>query len=359
MKRMMLTMMATALLWGVATTARANDGVFFTRGSMLVPIHETDISVKKEVLTITLNDDGYAYVDVDYVFSNTGDEKTVAMGFEATKPYNTGDKINLSGVHPYIKDFTVTMNGEQLSYRNKLVVREEMDKPYTGPTDVEDEDGILPYAYAYLFEAKFKKGDNFVHHTYAYEMSTGVARTFEVPYWLTPATRWKGGSIGDFTLRIRADKTAKHFCLDEELFKGSEFKVVAGTGKVRHSKFSYNTTLIEIAIRNGMVEWHTKNFRPETDMNIISADAHLNFVDNPKFGSFYDRSDSFVIWQMDKKVDKRLARNLPYAHRGYVFKDKKLYDYFSQFFWYMPDPLWQMSTDDFTPRDWKMVNKGE
>ncbi|MBQ1649694.1 MAG: YARHG domain-containing protein, partial [Prevotella sp.] len=52
-------------------------------------------------------------------------------------------------------------------------------------------------------------------------------------------------------------------------------------------------------------------------------------------------------------------RNLPYANRGYVFKDKKLQKYFSSLWWYMPDPQWQASTADFTPREWQMINEGK
>ena len=43
----------------------ANDGVYFANGSQLVPIRETDISVSREVLTISLCDDGFARVEVD------------------------------------------------------------------------------------------------------------------------------------------------------------------------------------------------------------------------------------------------------------------------------------------------------
>ena len=114
---------------------RANDGVYFANGSQLVPIRETDISVAKEVLTISLCDDGFARVEVDYEFMNHGIAKTVQMGFEAMKPYNTVDTLNPTGIHPYIKDFTVVMNGEQLAYHNAVVEPGELDTPYTGPKD--------------------------------------------------------------------------------------------------------------------------------------------------------------------------------------------------------------------------------
>ncbi len=48
-----------------------------------MPIQETDIALTSEVLTISLGDDGYATVDVQYVLTNRGQEKTVTMGFEA------------------------------------------------------------------------------------------------------------------------------------------------------------------------------------------------------------------------------------------------------------------------------------
>ena len=47
-------------------TAQANDGVYFLSGNQLVPLKETDISIAKEVLTISICDDGYANVDVQY-----------------------------------------------------------------------------------------------------------------------------------------------------------------------------------------------------------------------------------------------------------------------------------------------------
>lgn len=41
-----------------------------------------------------------------------------------------------------------------------------------------------------------------IYHTYRYRMSYSIGRTFEVPYWLTPAKRWANHQIDDFTLCI-------------------------------------------------------------------------------------------------------------------------------------------------------------
>lgn len=356
MKKISLMVVATLFMVGWGSTASANDGVYFVRGGQLIPISETDISVKKEVLSISLCDDGYARVDVEYEFENHGSAKTVKMGFEAENPYNTEDTLNLAGVHPYIEDFTVELNGQRLSYTNAVVEPGLLDTPFTGPKDDTPEE-FVRYSYAYYFDAPMLEGVNRVHHTYRYRMSFGVGRTFEVPYWLTPASRWKGGTIGDFTLRISAPNTAKHFVMADSLFVGNEFRVTEGTGKVRHLQHGW-MSLVEVALRNGTVEWHKKDFRPVDDINIQSADSYSSFdTEHYPLGSFYDRSEGYVIWPMDIKLPESLARNLPYANRGYVFKKKELQKLFSQFWWYMPDPSWQPSTADFTPREWRLIRE--
>ena len=48
MKKAFLFLLMVLPLIGV----KANDGVFYAQGNHLIPITETDISVKKEVLTI-------------------------------------------------------------------------------------------------------------------------------------------------------------------------------------------------------------------------------------------------------------------------------------------------------------------
>ena len=129
MKKIIRLSLLILLAFADAGTADANDGVYFAHGNQLIPVHETDISVQKEMLTITLGDDGYAAVDVYYEFFNHGKAKTVQMGFESMKPYNTTDELNPEGIHPYIKDFTVVMNGKPLSYHNAVVEPGLLDTP--------------------------------------------------------------------------------------------------------------------------------------------------------------------------------------------------------------------------------------
>ena len=80
--------MKTKIILGIflllALCVRANDGSYFISGNQLVPIgSNNDVRIDKEVLTIRLGNDGFAYVDVDYTFFNLKEAQTVRMGFEA------------------------------------------------------------------------------------------------------------------------------------------------------------------------------------------------------------------------------------------------------------------------------------
>ena len=374
-----LTFLSASLL------AWSNDGVFYVNGNHLVPVQETDISLTREVLSISLCDDGYAKVDVLYTLTNPGREKVVTMGFEAGAPYNDYDvPFSHQGIHPYISDFTVEMNGTPLAYMNAVVksdyntlcdflpldlsrwksfgetkMRDGEDLPHDAMLYNTALDSLINFSYAYYFVARFVHGQNTVHHTYRYRMSMGVGRTFEVPYWLLPAMRWANRQIDDFTLRISTPSTAKHFFLSDSLFTQASFVITEGTGKIRQTK-QWDENCTEIVLRNGTVEWHALGFQPKAEMTIQSAERL--YYDHFILGTFYDRSDNYIpgsfVFEPDKTGHtRRILHNLPYAHRGYVFKDKKLQKYFSQFFWYMPDPAWQPSTADFTPREWKLINQ--
>jgi len=380
------------LMLFMALTARANDGVYFVNGNHLVPVQETDISVTKEILTIDICDDGFARVDVYYELTNDGRQKTVDMGFEASLPYNSDDNYDAKGRHPYIFDFAATMNGERLTYKTGVVKASSQQEPTTfktidtkrwhvgnqeewdmGNTSLVDNQGNeLPIAYAYFFRATFKPGRNIVHHTYSYQMSYGVYRAFEIPYWLTPATRWANHQIDDFTLRIKATDTAKHFYVPVSVFGSTPFKVVEGTGKVRRVKTQELGTVCEVSLRNGVVEWHRRNFQPKENVVFTSADLLITFDERRDIGSFYDRGRFFPQYKVDfktfygraaknsaeeKELICRILRNLPYAQRGYVFTDARMKRYFESQWWYMPDASWQMSTADFTPHDWEVINE--
>ena len=336
--------------------AMANDGSVYVNGSTLAPIEETDIAVKSEFLTIRLGDNGYASVDVQYVFENRGAARKLQVGFQAEAPYNAEERLPATGIHPYIKDFTVEMNGKRLSYQNAFM------EPYKDDENDYDEDFQIGYSAVYYFDADFKTGENRIHHTYRYRTSDGISRVFEVPYWLSPAMAWADGHIGDFTLRIEAPGTAKHFAVPDTMFTLSSWKVVDGVGKIRKTQY-WDADYVEIAIRDGAVEWHATDFVPDFNFVLSAVDSFIGYNDDYRVGEFYDRSDNYVVKWSDydgetlTAFDKRVIRNLPYASRGYVFKDKALSNYFNSLWWYMPDPSYVPDNKDFTEREQRLVRQ--
>lgn len=402
------------LLLLLANVVRANDGSYYVSGNQLIPIENANVRIDKEVLTIRLSDDGYAYVDVDYTFFNKGEAGVVKMGFEASDEFmGDGEPVNPDSLHkghPFIYDFSVEVNGQKQSFQNlfayvnvkasKFGSAPEMDyadfpaEPITEnerkamaesaervDADLMQIGGYRPKAHVYYFEANFNHGANKVHHTYRYKMGGGFTAAYYLGYWLTPAMRWAGGTIGDFTLRISTEGTAKHFYIkNEKCLKGHAFKVVKGTGKVRlgidqfkdfaSSKIISNE-IVEVSLRDGVVEMHAENFRPTDDLMLISADA-LRVVDvfgehekYQKLGSFYNRDGAFCLILQKSHVkengtalEKKILNNLPYANRGLVFQDKELQDFFEKQWWYMPDPSYRPSTTDFTKFEQGLL-KGE
>jgi len=281
----------------------ANDGVFYSNGGMLFPLTETDISVSREVLSIRVGRDDHAYVDVSYEFQNACDSaKTVVMAFEAEAPYNVEEHFSKAGVHPYISDFSVEMNGKSLPYRNAVVAidygkggDEHNMKPINlkeWKTYGEVPDSILPngstiynprldsivsYGYGYFFDATFLPGKNTVHHTYRYHMSKNVVNRFCIPYWLTPAMRWANRRIDDFTLRIKSD-IGVGVCLEDSLFMDHPFTSADGAGQIYSFERNngYYSKHYTLAFPNGSdIEWHGKNFVPSKDIEITSEDEVL------------------------------------------------------------------------------------
>lgn len=110
------------------------------------------------------------------------------------------------------------------------------------------------------------------------------------------------------------------------------------------------------------MKWHKENFVPSDELFVSSAE-NLKDWDSYKLGDTYDRGEghytdltAFRANLLSSSQAKRILRNLPYAHRGHIFKDKKLKKFFESKWWYMPDPSYDDSTKDFTEYERKYIN---
>ena len=114
-KRVLFSLMLLSLF------VDANDGAYTLSGNQLVPMKESNISIKKEVLTITRLDDETLDVKVEYTFFNPNKAKKVLVGFEAAEPDGDVTTKPVNGGHPYMKRFSVLMNGKKLAYKVKHI----------------------------------------------------------------------------------------------------------------------------------------------------------------------------------------------------------------------------------------------
>ena len=390
------------LLCGIwAVYAYANDGVFYTQGNQLIPISETDISVKKEVLTLNRVDDKIQ-VTVYYEFFNPADQKEVLVGFEAAAPdtYFNEQSVRQFPQHPYMSNFKVVLNGEPLSYEVAHVSRYDEKWNYlSNPEYYEDgkiksaipkelfleewlaqgDDGPVGHPlYVYHFKAMFRPGLNVIQHTYDFDISyERNGFTSEFYYILTAANRWANHQIDDFTLYVNmADHTSFH--ISPGFYKSADEWEIQGTGKYTIGTLPYQVRQDSIFfhIQHGNIRFHKENFHPDGELlitfdypwglwNIVDPDYiesfnAESFIDSRKlqyepFTMNYRSERRAIYNDLFALEQRRILRNLPFAYRGYVFKTKELQDFYESTVWYIPDAEYKAKIEDLPEEEQKWV----
>jgi len=322
----------------------ANDGAFYAKGNQLIPISETQISVKKEVLTLKKINNEEIEVNVYYEFFNPGKEKEIVVGFEAFSPSGDVDGTPIEGYHPYMNDFTVLMNDQKLNYevayvydstynQNGIIQSENLETVLNGIEEV----NWVNFYYVYHFKAKFKKGLNIIKHTYQYKLSSSVDMNYSIEYVLTAANRWANKQIDDFTLILEMGEF-ETFNIRKDFFKAKEDWKVEGVAKSVDTSSYYNETtendIIQFHLREGKLVFKKKDFHPDGELFVFAFNrwgiedfSYLPF-------SYYQQNS---IAEPTNDFQKKILRNLPFARRGYVFKNEELQAYFEKMDWYMAD----------------------
>ena len=346
----------------------ANDWEFGSEGEHIIPLKGSNMSIKKEKITLKLTPDGML-VNVKFTFDNPTAENKI-VGFvtpesgngeeedETTKPKRKAEPLK-------IKNFKTTVNGKEVKSNvellSKLLSKGVLDnniiKEYT-------EKEKTFYNYVYYFNADFKQGENVVEHSYFYTGSYGIyERDFE--YVVTTISKWKNQTVEDFEIEVHPEnyfvKLPYSFWKDNKKINWE----VVGKGKmvtIAPTKKSNDEDatglerygIIYLKLNNGFVRYKTKNFSPNQDFYMTRMDNILGFeygypegkVQGYKFKDRYFEilrevaySDySEIVDSLKDLNDKDLdiVRNYPYAFAGYDFARKDLKDYFSQFIWYSP-----------------------
>jgi hypothetical protein len=341
--------------YGFFTEGYTNDGAFYMAGNQLVPINETDISVKKEILYIKKTQE-FAEVSVYYEFFNPKDEKEIIVGFEAGIPLGDAGFSPVNGHHPYMFDFTVSLNGNFLPYQIAFVKNSTYTKnhkiqnidPKSLDNDVIGDE--LDFQYVYHFKAKFKKGKNIVKHTYRYKLSRGVCYYYDFNYVLTAANRWANKQIDDFTLILDMGdfQTAS---IRKTFFKNTNEWTFNGIGKITE-----NPDYTNFYIQQGILVFEKKNFVPKGELSVEEESSYCREAgSNQKF--IFSLGKNRELGDPTEKTpeEKRIIRNLPFARRGYIFKDKTLQDIFKTEDWYQPNPSYVPEIEALTEEEKQLI----
>ncbi len=360
MKRVILYFLFAAVY---SIRSFANDGSFYASGNQLIPVFETDVSIKKEILTLKKIRNQFIEVTVYYEFYNPKEEKEITVGFEAASPEGDVDGRPKNGLHPYMRDFTVQLNGEMLTYnvayvtdstyaKNGIIKSKKLADVISS---IQDENSV-DFFYVYYFKAKFRKGLNIIKHTYNYNLSGSVTYNYDFEYVLTAANRWGNQQIDDFMLILDMGEF-ESFSINKEFFKDRSDWLINGIGKSTDVKGIKNTSAEKDAakfyIQKGNLIFHKTNFNPKGELFVYSQDYRF---ENPNYipFSYYQQN------QIDDPKDdlgKRILKNLPFARRGYIFQNAELKGFFEKQDWYIPNPNYEPNIDMLTEIEKEWVNK--
>ena len=346
----------------------ANDWEFGSEGEHIIPLKGSNMSIKKEKITLKLTPDGML-VNVKFTFDNPTAENKI-VGFvtpesgngeeedETTKPKRKAEPLK-------IKNFKTTVNGKEVKSNvellSKLLSKGVLDnniiKEYT-------EKEKTFYNYVYYFNADFKQGENVVEHSYFYTGSYGIYQR-DFSYVVTTISKWKNKTVEDFEIEVYPGnyfvKLPYSFWKDNkkinwEIVGKGKMVTIAPTKKSNDEDATglERYGIIYLKLNDGFVRYKTKNFSPNQDFYMTRMDNILGFeyeypegkVQGYKFKDKYFEILREVAYSdypeivdslkdlSDKDLD--IVRNYPYAFAGYDFAKKDLKDYFSQFIWYSP-----------------------
>ncbi len=112
-------------------------------------------------------------------------------------------------------------------------------------------------------------------------------------------------------------------------------------------------------MRDAVAQWTMYEYSPKSRLDIYSV--VLRYVDeydteDYPCGYSYDRTLGFRPSWGKLSGQPRILRNMPYAHRGYVFKTKEMKKIFEKLWWYIPDSTYVPDMSDFTERELEFIN---
>ena len=380
MKNLLFLLIVSQL--AISTSLLANDSEFYMSGNHLVPVYQTRIAVKKEILSIKNGVDGMVQVDVYYEFFNPDNEKEILVGFES-QPGSNEEEFSPSenGENPDMKNFTVQANGVFLQYNVTYVLYKDYTKvgiikkgrSKNEMSEKYKEDG---FTYVHYFKVKFKRGLNIIKHSYDFRPGNSVAYhpyfiLASIPYVLTSAMRWGNKQIDDFTLLI---DLGNNLFIEKSFFKNTNDWNIVGIGKINNNPLlnndfsndnipDFEKESINFIIERGVLCFKKNNFKPTGEISIYQIDRLYQFdelgkicSDKNYFEEYKDKTDSINEEPIDS-FQRLVLENLPFARKGLIFSDKELKKYFENKDWYYPNPYYKKNIEALSEEERKWIEK--
>ena len=290
----------------------ANDWEFGSEGEHIIPLKGSNVSIKKEKITLKLTPDGML-VNVKFTFDSPNAENKI-IGF-VTPESGNGDEGEEKGNRKpeplKIKNFKTTVNGKEVKSNvellSKLLSKGVLDNNIVTEYVKEEKEKEF-YNYVYYFNADFKQGENIVEHSYFYTGSYGVyERDFE--YVVTTISKWKNKTVEDFEIEVYPEnyfvKLPYSFWKDNkkinwEIVGKGKMLAIAPTKKVTDEdatgleKFG----VVYLRLDNGFVKYKTKNFSPTDNFYMVRMDNILGFeyeFPEGKIQGYKFKDDYFTI----------------------------------------------------------------
>lgn len=318
----------------------ANDSSFYSEGSNLIPLQETSIELKKEVLNLTRKGENMD-VQVRFEFHNPNEAKTLTVGF--VTPPTFGDVSAEESEHPQIRDFQVMANGKLIPFQIKNLEKTDFKL---------SEEAYHGYDFVYYFEVLFPKGKTVLQQTYTYRGGSSVEASAEFNYRLTNAKGWANQVIEDFEVNVHFGDDA-YFSIPYSFWKNNQMAnwQIIGVGKMSEKERDrYGSKFRMVKINKGYLQFRAKNFAPDYDLWLTDWHAHneVHFwidseTENDHLFKNFEIAANLDFYHPKEdlaertKEELRWIRNYLFAKYGYVFKSKDLQTFFEQCNWYIPN----------------------
>ena len=287
---------------------KASNKDFYTSGNFFVPIHDTDISFKKAILTIDLANGEFVEANVYYELYNPDVSKNIDIKLEARK----SDKMPLD-ITQGIKDFKLTVNG-----------------------DIQDIKSSVDTCYTYYANVQLIKGKNILRNTFKYRVKKNGDFDFSAPFNLCTLNCWANRQANDFTLRIISNGDS--YLLTDEAFRGTPFDFEEDKYNFwRFKAIDEKYYALCSSVLSDTLVWHKTNFCPNDDMTILTSISSVNdtfgwIVENSKgecVGRYDgDCGDSYLIdvqdWGTVPKEGYKVVKYRAEDGKGCVYISNKV-----------------------------------